>query len=479
MSFRRVVLIQASKLVDVLLMGISFMLVTCLLYAPSTSLFEFEEFLSIRISIHNAILVAGMLYAWYIIFLVFRLYESKRLSSLKDELQDIIKATTAGTLLIGTVSLIFQIQMISQWFLPIFWMVVTLLTCLSRVCLRTSLRWIRRKGRNSRNVLIVGTNSRATRFAHDILTHPELGYRLIGFADEPWEGLGQWQDNRFPLVANLEGLPAFLRTFAVDEVFMTLPLRSYYEQASEIVSHCEKQGILVRFQGDLFSPKLAKHFADQLEAHSTLTLQTGAIGDQAIFIKRVIDILIALPAFILLLPFLGLVAVSIKVTSPGPVFFVQKRLGINKRPFNLYKFRSMVPDAEALLPSLEPFNEATGAAFKISDDPRVTRLGKFLRETSIDELPQLFNVLKGDMSLVGPRPIQVRDFEAFYQDGHRRRFSVPPGLTCLWQVNGRSALSFEQWMELDLEYIDQWSLWLDWKILLKTIPVVLRRTGAT
>ena len=479
MSFRRVVLIQASKLVDVLLMGISFVLVTCLLYASTNSLFEFEEFLAIRISIQNAILVVGMLYAWYTILLVCRLYESKRISCLKDEMRDIIKATTVGTFMMGAVTVLFQVEMISQWFLPIFWVVVTLLTCFSRVCLRNALRWVRRNGRNSRNVLIVGTNSRGTRFAHDIRAHPELGYRLIGFVDEQWEGLHQWQHDVFPLVATLEGLPAFLRTFAVDEVFMTLPLRSYYEQASEIVSHCEKQGILVRFQGDLFSPKLAKPFADQLEAHSTFTLQTGAIGDQAIFVKRIIDILIALPALILLLPFFVFVAVCIKVTSPGPIFFVQKRLGINKRTFNLYKFRSMVTNAEALLPGLEPFNEATGAAFKISDDPRVTRIGKLIRKTSIDELPQLFNVLKGDMSLVGPRPIQVRDFEAFYQDWHRRRFSVPPGLTCLWQVNGRSALSFEKWMELDIEYIDQWSLWLDWKILLKTIPVVLRRTGAT
>lgn len=478
MSFRRAVLIQGIKLVDVLLMGISFMLVTCLLYARTNSFFVFEEFLGIRISIHNAILVVGMMYAWHTIFLVCRLYESKRLSSLNDEMRDIIKATTVGTLMIGTVTVVFQVQMISQWFLPIFWVAVTLLTCLSRVCLRITLRWVRQKGRNSRNVLIVGTNSRATRFAHDIQAHPELGYRLIGFVDEQWEGLRQWHHNRFPLVATLEGLPAFLRIFSVDEVFMTLPLRSYYEQASEIVAQCEKQGILVRFQGDLFSSKMAKESVEQLEAYSTFTLRTGAIGDQAIFMKRIIDILIALPSLILLLPFLGLVAVCIKVTSPGPIFFVQKRLGINKRPFNLYKFRSMVTNAEALLPTLEPFNEATGAAFKISDDPRVTRIGKFLRKTSIDELPQLFNVLKGDMSLVGPRPIQVRDFEAFYQDWHRRRFSVPPGITCLWQVNGRSSLSFEKWMELDIEYIDHWSLWLDWKILLKTIPVVLRRTGA-
>ena len=244
------------------------------------------------------------------------------------------------------------------------------------------------------------------------------------------------------------------------------------------MAHCEEQGIIVRMTGDLFSPKLAKSTIDEVGAHPTLIFNTGAIGDQAHLIKRIIDIMIALPSLILLCPFFMIIAVWIKFTSPGPVFFIQKRLGFNKRPFNLYKFRTMITEAEALLPDLEHLNEATGAAFKISDDPRLTPIGKFLRKTSIDELPQLFNVLKGDMSLVGPRPIQFRDFEAFYQDWHRRRFSVRPGITCLWQVNGRNQLTFEQWMELDIEYIDQWTLWLDWKILLKTIPVVLRRTGA-
>ena len=302
MPFRRAVLIQGIKLVDVLVMGISFMLVTCLLYARTNSFFVFEEFLAIRISIHNAILVIAMIYAWHIIFLVCSLYESKRLSSLKDEMWDIIKATTIGTLLMGTVTVVFQVQMISPWFLPIFWVAVTLLTCLSRVCLRPTLRWVRQRGRNSRNVLIVGTNSRATQFAHDIQANLGLGYRLIGFVDEQWEGLAQWHHNRFPLVATLEGLPAFLRTFAVDEVFMTLPLRSYYEQASQIIAQCEKQGILVRIQGDVFSPKLAKQSVDPFETYSTFTLKTGAIGDQAIFMKRMIDIIIALPALILLSP---------------------------------------------------------------------------------------------------------------------------------------------------------------------------------
>jgi lipopolysaccharide/colanic/teichoic acid biosynthesis glycosyltransferase len=181
---------------------------------------------------------------------------------------------------------------------------------------------------------------------------------------------------------------------------------------------------------------------------------------------------------LLLSPIFVLTAVLIKITSPGPVFFVQERVGLNKRRIGVYKFRTMVPGAEKKQAELESLNEAGGPVFKIKNDPRITPFGKILRKTSIDELPQLFNVLKGDMSLVGPRPLPVRDYEGFDKDWHRRRFSVRPGITCLWQINGRSDTSFEKWMELDMEYIDNWSLWLDLKILAGTIPAVLKGSGA-
>jgi lipopolysaccharide/colanic/teichoic acid biosynthesis glycosyltransferase len=171
-------------------------------------------------------------------------------------------------------------------------------------------------------------------------------------------------------------------------------------------------------------------------------------------------------------------ALLIKRSSPGPVFFVQERVGLNKRRFRLYKFRTMVADAEEKLAELEGLNELSGPVFKIKNDPRITPIGRFLRKASVDELPQLFNVLIGDMSLVGPRALPVRDYNGFDRDWHRRRFSVRPGITCLWQINGRNTIPFDKWMELDLEYIDTWSLWLDLKILLKTIPAVIRGHGA-
>jgi exopolysaccharide biosynthesis polyprenyl glycosylphosphotransferase len=198
----------------------------------------------------------------------------------------------------------------------------------------------------------------------------------------------------------------------------------------------------------------------------------------SLLVKRTIDFVLSATLLILLSVVLAVVAILIKLTDPGPVFFSQNRVGLNKRQFKMYKFRTMVVDAEKMQNQLLAKNEMTGPVFKIKDDPRVTPLGKFLRKSSLDELPQLWNVVKGDMSLVGPRAMSLRDYALFDQDWQRRRFSVKPGITCLWQVNGRNSVPFEQWMELDMQYIDKWSLWLDLKILALTVPAVLRGTGA-
>jgi lipopolysaccharide/colanic/teichoic acid biosynthesis glycosyltransferase len=194
--------------------------------------------------------------------------------------------------------------------------------------------------------------------------------------------------------------------------------------------------------------------------------------------KRFIDILVSAALILLLSPALVCVAIAIKLTSPGSVLFMQERIGLNKHRFTIYKFRTMVPNAEKLMAKLERFNEMAGPTFKIKQDPRITPIGRFLRRSSVDEIPQLLNVFKGDMRLVGPRPLPVRDYEGFNEDLQRRRLSIKPGITCLWQVNGRSGISFDQWMLLDLQYMDEWSLWLDMKILAMTIPAVLRGYGA-
>jgi exopolysaccharide biosynthesis polyprenyl glycosylphosphotransferase len=255
-------------------------------------------------------------------------------------------------------------------------------------------------------------------------------------------------------------------------------MKSYYQHAENLVAICEEQGITVRQFSDIFTLKNGHSAMDVLDEESVITISTGAMVGGQLAIKRLLDIIIATLTLILLLPLFLITALCIKVTSKGPVFFIQDRVGLNKRVFKMYKFRTMILDAEEKQAELEDQNEVSGPVFKIHNDPRITGIGHFLRITSIDELPQLLNILKGEMSLVGPRPLPLRDYKGFKEDWHRRRVSVKPGVTCLWQINGRSDLSFEKWMKLDIEYIDHWSLWFDLKILLKTIPIVLRGSGA-
>jgi len=257
-----------------------------------------------------------------------------------------------------------------------------------------------------------------------------------------------------------------------------LPFGSFYHHWSEVARVCAHHGIIVRLNSDTFGLNNARWLAEEVGGGHYIATQTGAGEGWPLAVKRTLDISISSVLLLLLAPLLIGVAIAIKLTSSGPVLFLQARVGLNKRRFKICKFRTMVPDAEKLMRSLESRNEVSGPVFKIRDDPRVTRIGRFLRRSSIDELPQLFNVLKGDMSLVGPRPLPVRDYEGFSEDWQRRRFSVKPGITCLWQVNGRSGISFDQWMLLDLKYLDEWSLWLDLKILAKTVPAILRGTGA-
>jgi exopolysaccharide biosynthesis polyprenyl glycosylphosphotransferase len=223
---------------------------------------------------------------------------------------------------------------------------------------------------------------------------------------------------------------------------------------------------------------MSRSRAEDFEGDAFITHYTGVSEGWPVVLKRTLDFTIALIGLIAVSPIMLVTAALIKITSPGPVFFEQMRIGQNKRKFTIYKFRSMAVDAEDKMRQLEHLNEVSGPVFKIKQDPRITPVGKFLRKTSIDELPQLLNVIRGDMSLVGPRPLPVRDYEGFSEDWHRRRFTVRPGITCLWQINGRSSIPFEKWMELDMQYIDKWSLWLDLKILARTIPAVLKGFGA-
>jgi len=263
----------------------------------------------------------------------------------------------------------------------------------------------------------------------------------------------------------------------VDEVLIALPVKSHYAAIQRTIDECERAGVESRYSPDVFVSRLARPCVESLDGEAAVAMKV-VNDDYRVAIKRMIDIVGAGLGLLVLAPLLLAIAVAIVTTSPGPVIFGQERYGWRKRRFIMYKFRTMVTDAEALQATLESRNEAEGPVFKLSDDPRVTPLGRILRKTSLDELPQLWNILRGEMSLIGPRPLPLRDVNRFSDAWLMRRFSVLPGLTGLWQVSGRSNLPFGEWMQLDLQYIDGWSLALDLNILLRTIPAVLRGTGA-
>jgi exopolysaccharide biosynthesis polyprenyl glycosylphosphotransferase len=264
----------------------------------------------------------------------------------------------------------------------------------------------------------------------------------------------------------------------VDEVFITLPSDKYGPLVEAIVLLCEEQGIIVRLHTELFKLRFARWQVDELDGLPVMTIRSGPPDGWQLLAKRLIDLCGSAVLLLAMAPVFIIITMLIKLDSPGPVFFRQERIGLNKRRFRLFKFRTMIEGADKQQQTLESLNEANGPVFKIKDDPRITRIGKFLRRFSIDELPQLINVFQGEMSLVGPRPLPVRDIERIDVQWHKRRLSVKPGLTCLWQVNGRSDVSFDHWVRMDLEYIDKWSLGLDLKILMRTIPAVLKGSGA-
>jgi exopolysaccharide biosynthesis polyprenyl glycosylphosphotransferase len=242
---------------------------------------------------------------------------------------------------------------------------------------------------------------------------------------------------------------------------------------------CEREGVEVWLLADFFKTQVSRTSLDEFMGRPTLVFRSAPEASWQRVAKDFIDVLGALALVVLLLPVMALIALLIRLTSRGPILFRQQRSGLHGRPFNMLKFRTMVTNAEQLKQELAALNEMSGPVFKVTNDPRVTKVGRWLRRWSFDELPQLFNVLRGEMSLVGPRPLPVAEVERFDDPADRRRLSVKPGLTCLWQVGGRNDVrSFKDWVRLDLEYIDHWSLWLDLKILLRTIPAVLRGTGA-
>ncbi len=473
----RGIILRGLRVVDIGLIMISFGLAALLSIRAS----RWETIAGIsasRVSLTACVFFATAILTCHAIFSLCALYVSKRLSTKQAEAFEILRAMTVSTAFLWCEGKLFSILLPTPSFLLSFWMIGSAVVIAMRMLLRIVLGRIRKSGRSLHHILVLGTNPRAVEFARRIEATPERGYRILGFADDEWSGLQDFKNSGFPLTCNYAGLAEFFRSNIVDEVAIYLPLRSLYERAFQVAQLAEHHGILLRFDCDIFDLKLARSSVDAMDGASQILANSAGIDGWQFLLKRALDVVGALALLLVLAPLFLVVAALIKLTSAGPAFFAQKRVGLNKRHFIMFKFRTMISTAETIQEQLLHLNEMTGPAFKITNDPRVTPLGRILRKTSIDELPQLFNVLKGDMSLVGPRAMSVRDYQFFNEDWQRRRFSVPPGITCLWQIHGRNTVPFEQWMVLDMQYIDSWSLWLDIKILALTIPAVFRGSGA-
>ncbi|MCZ7585794.1 MAG: sugar transferase [Deltaproteobacteria bacterium] len=331
------------------------------------------------------------------------------------------------------------------------------------------------RGFNTVHALVIGTGEQAREIVAGIRNHPELGYRIVGLLNGDEKPHAEIAD--VPVLGTSADLHDILVRRRVDEVFYAKPLDDAGRLA-DMIWACEEIGIRFSLVTDFVRTSIAKSSVRYFLETPLLTFSTTPAAVGQLFIKAVIDRVFAGILLVALSPLLTAIAAAIKLSDGGPVFFTQRRCGLNGRLFTMFKFRTMVERAEQLKEELARYNEMSGPVFKMRNDPRVTRVGRILRRFSLDELPQLYNIFRGEMSFVGPRPPIPEEVER-YERWQRRRLSMRPGLTCFWQISGRNEIDFDAWMRLDLKYIDNWSLKLDAIIVGKTIPVVLTGKGAS
>lgn len=412
---------------------------------------------------------------WCLLLYLNGMYRSLRTKKILEILWIVIKSTFFGTLFFGAIVFLFKLEFVSRLFFALFLILGFVFILLEKITLFSFMHYFRKRGYNYRSLLIVGTGRRASFFIEKIKNHPEWGFRIVGVIDdEPGRGINGV--NGIEVIGALKDLSDILHNHVVDEVVFVVP-RLRLNHIEEAILTCELEGIKATIAVDLFDAKIAKSFAKEIDGVPLVTFETTAAKEWQLFIKRVMDIIVSGLSIAILSPLFFAVAVVIKLTSRGTVLFRQERLGLNGRRFILYKFRTMYENAQAQLANIDVVKDSDDPSFRKKKLKYITPVGRILRKFSIDELPQLFNVFVGHMSLIGPRPT-VPEEVSQYMPWQRRRLSMRPGITCLWQVNGRNKLSFNQWMKLDLEYLDNWSLWLDFKIFVKTIPVVLFGIGA-
>ncbi|MFV1951725.1 MAG: sugar transferase [Nitrospinota bacterium] len=412
---------------------------------------------------------------WAVLLKHYGAYNSFRKKEDTEILWIFIKTTGVGIFLLGTVIFFLQLKYTSRIFILLFGSINLTFLVIQRLILQRVSGFIRNKGLNYRTVLVVGTGKRAREFTNIINLRPELGLKIIGYVDDdPVPDDKKAMGDK--IIGQIKDIPGIVKKEIIDEVVIAVP-RRFLNHLQDTVHILNQLGIQTIILADLFDMPDRRANLTRLDGMPLLTFSSVSHREWDHIAKIITDYAGGALLLILLSPLLLLTALAIRLSSPGPVLFKQTRIGLFGRRFQMYKFRSMINNAEEIKKDLEHLNEMSGPIFKIKKDPRITPIGRFLRKTSLDELPQLINVLKGEMSLVGPRP-PLPDEVDKYETWHRKRLSVKPGLTCLWQIYGRNKIDFEKWMELDLRYIDNRSFGMDLKILFKTIPVVLLGIGA-
>lgn len=417
--------------------------------------------------------VALALLLWIAAAAVANVYEAYRTHTMTLELARIARADVVVVLGLGALAFFSKRHELSRLFLGLYWAAAMALFVANRVALRGMARWARRHGYNTRRFAVAGTGPLARHAVQSLLGHREWGYEFAGYL---LEGPVVDAATPGPVLGQVRDLGRILEHEVVDELLVAVSS----EQAAvprEVLRVGEERGIPVKLCMDFSLLRISSISFEEVGGVPAIAFSPVPSDVVALWAKRLFDVALSGAVLLLTAPLLAVTAIAIRLDSPGPVLFRQRRVGMNGRHFTLWKFRTMCVDAEARLAQLTGHNEVGGPVFKMRNDPRVTRVGRWLRKTSLDEFPQFWNVLRGDMSVVGPRPPIPAEVER-YEPWQRRRLSVKPGITCVWQVSGRSDIDFDQWMELDLQYIDNWSLWGDVRIVLRTVPAVLFGRGA-
>jgi exopolysaccharide biosynthesis polyprenyl glycosylphosphotransferase len=392
-----------------------------------------------------------------------------------DQVYRIINATAKSTVVMLAVTFVLQPLEYSRLLLVETGINAIVLLAISRVIESAIIGRLRTRGIGVHRAIIVGAGEIGRTVMRTVVARPGLGYHIVGFVDDNPEK-GNSSIGRFEGLGSIDNLPDLIEERDIDEVIITLPWM-YHRKIMGVVRTCERRNVNAHIVPDLFQMSLSRVDVDDLGGVPLVGVRDVGFGQRVRTVKRAVDIVGATLALTLGAPFLGLIAAAIRLDSPGPIIFRQTRVGANGKPFEMYKFRSMYQGAEQQLEEIRDLSEVDGPIFKMRDDPRVTRVGRILRRASLDELPQFLNVLRGDMSLVGPRPPLPSEVDE-YLEWQKKRLEVRPGMTGLWQVSGRSLLSFDDQCLLDVYYIENWSLWLDFKILSRTIPEVLFGNGA-